>query len=565
MVKKSGFSDFRSILLSVAIRGVFMRMLIFSILVLFLFFGCQASEPGESFISDTDKSDKNSDDDPKYLIEYKGLRFYSKSLNPSSYTLEKIDDDFFNSLSYEKKSIVADKLLTTLFFGYPQPVLEQKIQNGDFISSLFAQLRRKKNDIDAVESTIRDKEKFYHSSSTNDEVNHILSRFFVLKELDSYFLANWISYILTQTILFSPAYELESSHEPNTQRVYNSLVRNIEDETTISYSGYLHMISSDNWRRFRSPEDNGREMMEIYALLFDDALVPVAAKALQNWKLDRDNDTLVIGLNENTKPLKLFDTTIKNGDDFYRELAKSKLFQKGVVTRLVDFFFTTFKKDQKEKVVGSILKSNPNRWEDIFLQIIFSKEYLLNCDRPKSAEELFYSLTKKMEYKYFKYSFYRFAKALENMHQASMKYKLGKLTRVPLDTLSFINYHKFIREEVLCKGANPDKYDNYKDWDSYGFTLAFISQERFSLYQDDPKGSLKNFVNYLFKSLLQREASSLELNLFESHMIVQKKDSFSYSAGLNLLKSSGRMNAAILIMDYISRLSSLYRFEKVIS
>jgi len=87
------------------------------------------------------------------------------------------------------------------------------------------------------------------------------------------------------------------------------MVRNLQDDSTMAYSTYLHMISSDNWRRFRSPEDNGREMMEIYTLMFDDSKVPIAGKALQNWKLDRDNDTLVIGLNENTQELSLFNTT----------------------------------------------------------------------------------------------------------------------------------------------------------------------------------------------------------------------------------------------------------------
>ncbi len=539
-----------------------MKHLFLSLFLLFTFFGCGSSEPGSSngSISQT----PSESDDPKYSITYKGLRFYAKSLPLSSYTLEPLDDSYFDSLPLQKRLQVADKLLSTLFFGYTQPVLIQKVQSGEFITSILRDLEEDKNDIESVENTIRNEEMFYHSSSTNDEVNHILSRFFVLKELDRYFLDNWMAYILTQTILFSPAYELESSHNPNTQRVYNALVRNMQEDSTISYSTYLHMISSDNWRRFRSPEDNGREMMEIYALLYDDSLVPLAGKALQNWKLDRDYDTLVIGLNENTKPLELFGTTVVNGDDFYRELAKSTLLQKGVVTRVVDFFFTDYKQDQKERVVQSILKSNPLRWEDVLLQIVFSKEYLLNSDRPKSAEELFYSLTKKMEYKHFKYTFYRFAKSLESMHQASMKYKLGKLTRVPLDTLSFINYHKFIREDILCKAANPDKYNNYKDWDSYGFRTSFIGEDRFLLFSDDPKSSLESFINYLFQVTLQREAFDLEITLFQNHMLETKNSALQYASGLNLLKSSGRTNAAILILDYISRLSSLYRFQKVV-
>ena len=50
--------------------------------------------------------------------------------------------------------------------------------------------------------------------------------------------------------------------------------------------------------------------------------VPLAAKALKNWKLDRRSNTLMIGLDENTEPIDdLFaGTTIVNGTDFYSAL-----------------------------------------------------------------------------------------------------------------------------------------------------------------------------------------------------------------------------------------------------
>lgn len=535
-----------------------MKKWIWMFVALLLLAGCGSSTTGVS----NNSADAQSDD-AKYQLAYKGMRFFAPALSQKSYALAQVDDQVFNALSESRKYYVADKLLTTLFWGYPQPLLASKINAGDFISSLFSTLHTEINDKDAIETLIRDREKFYHTSSTNDEVNHILSRFYVMQAPDRYFLKNWIAYILTQTIMFSPAYELESSHEPNIARVYNALVRNISEEATIEYSTYLHMISSDNWRRFRSPEDNGREMMEIYALLFDDKLVPLAGKALQNWKLDRESDTLVIGLNENTKPLSLFGTTVVNGDDFYRELAKSDDFSKGVVSRLVDFFFPQESTGKKEQIIAKILQSKPERWEDILLQIVFSKAYLLETQRPKSAEELFYSLTKKMEYKHYKYTFHYFARALDEMHQATMKYKLGKLERVPLDTLSFITYHKYIREQVLLKRANPDKPNNYKDWDSYGFRTSFIGEDRFVLDEAAPRESLHSLVHYLFMTLLAREPKAEEVALFDSHILKQDEDGLSYASGMNLVKTSGRTNATLLILDYISRLTELYQFKKV--
>ncbi len=526
-------------------------------ILLFLFAGCGSgsSEPKDKTTPE--------DTDSKYSLEYKGLRFYAKNLPVKSYKLSQVGDKEFNDLSEEKKLQVANKLLSTLFFGYPLPTLNEKISSGTFISTIQAGFNESKNNKDEIENYIRDDSYFFHANFANDEVLNILARFHAMEYLDSYFLENWISYILTQTIMFSPAYELESSHEPNTERVYNAIVRSLQDDATMRYITYLHMLSNDNWRRFRSPEDNGREMMEIYTLIFDDSLVPITGKALQNWKLDRDNDTLVIGLNENTTPLTLFGSTVINGDDFYRELAKSKDFQKGVTSRLVDFFFSKNSQTSKDKIIDDIVSSKPEKWEDILIQIIFSKAYLLDSQRAKSAEECFYSLAKKMEYKHFQRSFTSFSNALQDMHQASMKYKLGKLKRVPLDTLSFINYHKFIRENLMLRFADADKLNNYKDWNSYGWKPSFIATNRFNISDNDPKSSLNSLISYLFKSTISREANANELELFEKHMLELDEGILNYSAGFNLLKSDDRTNATVLILDYISRLNDLYSYTKV--
>ena len=500
--------------------------------------------------------------DPKYLQTYKGLRFYAKDMSVSDYKLAQVDDITFNALSNEQRLIVANKLLSAMFFGYPLPKLKERINRGDFISTLQDQIRKNKNDRSSIEEALLDKDLFFQSRYANDEVNKILARFYMLKYLDKYYFENWISYMLTQTIMFSPAYELPSSAEPNTERVYSALVRDIQDESTISYTTYLHMMSNDNWRRFRSPEDNGREMLEIFALNFDDKLVPIAATALQNWKLDLDNDTLVIGLNENTKPLKMFGTVIYTGEDFYRELAKSKDLQIGVVTRIVDYLFTSVSQNKKKQIIDTVIKSNPQTWQDIFVQLLFSKAFLFDSNREKSAEELFYSLIKKMNYKHYKRSFYNFKNALNSMNQATMRYKLGKLKRVPLDTLSFMNYHKFIREMVMIRAANSKKLDNYSAWDSQGWRQEFISDDKFEFFENNPEASLESFVNYLFETTISRKAKQNELELFKAHILSSDKSKYSTSS-FDLKKLKNREYVAIVILDYISRLSELYQYKKV--
>ena len=514
--------------------------------------------------------------DPKYTLSYKGLTFYYQGLTPSQYKLDQLTNDEFNALGSAQKLQVANKLLSTLFFGYPQKELQAKIDSDNFINGVRTGLEEEKTDKAWLESYILDKDKFRQYSSYNEpQAINILSRFYAMKDLDSYFFKNWVAYILTQTIMFSPAYELGTTHTPNISRVYNRIVTFLNEEAGMRFITYVHMMSEDNWRRFRSPEDNGREMLEIYQLDMDDAHVPIAGKALQNWKLNTDNDTLEVSLNQNTTALNLFGTTIYNGDDFYRELVKSNLFTRGVTKRLVDFFFPEAGDIKKQQIIESIVSSQPETWQDILLQIIFSEEYLLHNQRAQSAEETFFSLAKKMDYKHRTSTLAYFKESLEDMHQASMKYKLGKIQRVPLDTLSFAYYHKFIRNEVLLRRSNPDAVNDYDSWSRAGWSDSFIAFDTFDHDSNNDTASLDAFVNYLFKVTTSREATSEELKLFRDHMIESKdgKRLFRYEFNMFVTyddaekqtnrREEHKRNIAFIVLDYISRLDTTYRQREV--
>lgn len=506
--------------------------------------------------------------DPKFDLEYLGLYYFSPLLETKRYGLSQLSDDEFNDLTVREKLKVADKLLSSLFFGYSHDELLNHINSGSFLCSIKHGMTEISNPISEIEDYILNDEFFFHYDYYDNEVHDILARFYVMEHLDNYFLQNWIAYILTQTIMFSPAYELDTAHLPDVANVYNWLVIDMMDEISMRYSTYLHMTSLENWRRFRSPEDNGREMMEIFLLDFDDEKVPKAATALQNWYLDEDHDTLVIGLNENKTPLSLFGTVIYDGFDFYRELVKTNEFTKGVTARLVDFFFTTSSSADKERIVNSIVRSKPERWEDILLQIVFSREYLLYSEREKSAEEVFYSFAKKAGFKHYTKTFKYLNRSLQSMNQASMRYKLGKLERTPLDSLSFANYHKFVRESLVYNHVCSDEYLNtYSSSSSDGWTPDLIHERHFTLVEDDPVGSMTSFINYLFLHFVQRTANQAELELFLTQMLNSDRTKYNYSYNLSVQKDNGcfygRKKAAMDVMDYLSRLTNFYWYEEV--
>ena len=507
--------------------------------------------------------------DPKYDISYQGLWYYQPEMSHTSYKMAQLTDAEFNQLSMDERRKVADKLLSSLFFGYPAPVLDNMLRAGTFLCSVRQGLFSERNNMAAVEEEIRNEEQYYRDDNSwrPYEVSDILARFYAMDYLDNHFLHNWIAYILTQTIMFSPAYELDSSHFPDITNVYNWLVMDMDDDVGMRYSTYLHMTSLENWRRFRSPEDNGREMLEIYTLDFDDTHVPKAATTLKNWFLDEDNDTLVVGLDANTEPQQLFGTTVTSGFDFYRELVKSNGFVSGSVSRLVDFFFTDYSDAEKQQVVDLLVASNPETWEDILLQILFSREYLLHGARAKSAEELFYSLVKKLDFKHYKYTFYSFYNYLDDMNQASMKYKLGKLERVPLDTLSFAYYHKYIREYILLRAVCGEEEENYYDgWNTYGWRPALLQDDRFSYDEDNPEATLRSFITYLFEFLIHRAPTNQEMDMFLDVML-REDGEYAYSYNFRVVNEIGcydrRERTAKDVLDYLSRLSELYMYQEV--
>ncbi len=526
--------------------------------------------------SDSDtESNTNNEEDEFSRSQYRGLNFYYKNMPSSEYSLTQLTDARYTQLNETQKLQVADKLLSTLFFGYPLKVMQEKIASGSFIESIRGGLAVDKTDKEWLENYIIDEDIFRQRSYNEQVAVDILTRFYAMEKLDSYFIQNWTAYILTQTIMFSPAYELESTHTPNIARVYNRLVNMLEVESGMRYITYVHMMSEDNWRRFRSPEDNGREMMEIFTLDMDDSHVPLAGQALQNWKLDRDSDTLVVSLNENRQPLSLFGTTVYNGDDFYREMAKSDLFTTGATHRLVDFFFPNADAGKKIQITNTLVSSKPETWQDILLQIVFSEEYLLNSSRAKSAEELFFSLTKKVNFKHRDSTLHDFKYALEEMHQASMKYKLGKLKRVPLDTLSFANYHKYIRDHIALRKSNPGKEDEYTAWDRQGWDESFIANENFNFNAANEVASLNSLINYIFKATISRTATSAELTLFGEHMLIEEAGEQTLYYTFDMFRTNddpvkqekyredNKRNIATIVLDYISRLSETYTLKEV--
>ena len=473
-----------------------------------------------------------------------------------------LTDAEYMALSPEQKYAVTNKLLTTLykgvsvddFFnlrqGLDQPVL---LEDVNHLEQVKAQLSAPMQNFGDTINLVYDKYLYNESMQRNTRAAPmaILQEFPLSKE----YYHRWMAYILMNTILFSPAYELDSVDHTDVEAVFNTqLVDALDQGEDIRTIVYNHVISQENWRRFRSPEDNTREMMEIYLKRFRDDEVPLAAIACKNWYLtdDREGYQLRKGANINTEPQTLLDRNdIVSCEDFYHALANHQQLIPTITSRLVDVFFAGEPASKRAAIADNIAATQPSRFEQIFEAILFSKEYLFNTSRTKSYEETLYGTGSRIHWYAWYYMFHDIndnnpgssRPDLSEIRQANMKYKLGRANEVPTDSLALAYYHKSIRDRLMLDRRYSTDPGNTGDG---GWATSFISPDdgNVDALSDD------DYIHYLMLSTVGRKANPTEL-----------------AALRQIINDNGyqnsRTNQAWIVMDYASRLTELYTLPAI--
>jgi len=198
--------------------------------------------------------------------------------------------------------------------------------------------------------------------------------------------------------------------------------------------------------------------------------------------------------------------------------------------------------EKKAELVNSITAANPTTFDQLFLFILFSKEYLMKAERPKNFEEAFFNIAGRIQWVPYDHFFQDLAypypsgfPTLKNMGQAPLTYKLGRFPEVPLDSLSFSYYHKAVRERLLI-----DLKTDASNTADGGWQKDFINV----LLQGD------DFIHYLFLSVLSRKATAQELQVLNDAIVKRKYQ-------------TNREGQAMIVLDYLSRLAELYTFVAV--
>jgi hypothetical protein len=144
-----------------------------------------------------------------------------------------------------------------------------------------------------------------------------------------------------------------------------------------------------------------------------------------------------------------------------------------------------------------------------------------------------------------------------------MKYKIGRLPDVPLDGLSFANYHKSMRERILMSRG-------FYDPSGTRGNANFLYDEDGDIKRFVEDMSLHEFIDFLFMNALQRRADDGE----KTDLIVVYETGVNTSGdpvnllttdndGVTIVRNGRHDDIAQVTFDYISRLPEFYYFRSV--
>lgn len=500
----------------------------------------------------------------------------------------------FDALSPEKQYQVADKLYSTVykglaindFFDLSSGISTLRVQQSGFLEQARTLLKTElsENERKTIDDIIDGKDE--NNNPDPDEAKYLFDedrpRQLPLARIHEYPLSRdgfieWIAYFLANTILFSPALEMESTGIGDVQNTFRSLVSNISERQTVRQIIRGHLPTVARWRVSRSPENHALEAFELYLGLFEtEEDSRKGGIACKEWFLtDADEGYQLVRTDDvNTEPqVILNDYFVTSCTDLYDVVAGHPLLMPRVTEVIVNYLMADRSTADRLQMVQSIVESGAQTFEDIFKGILFSKEYLLNTERVRGFEENMLSLLGKFQWnptdpgmngdingnifrnmssrgREFSQMF------MGEMGWNSMSLKIGRTPEVPTDALSFANYHKALRERVLME---RDAYQQNLLYENFNTNRTLVA--------DFQQMSPADFLDFIFLTAVQRRALADEktdlINLFSP-----------VSGGLFWLQNDTQTNTLVIrqdrhddimlvTLDYISRLPEFYYFKTV--
>jgi len=538
-----------------------------------------------------------------------------------------LDQSEFDALEASQQYMVANKALSAMFRGLPldeyfdltQGLDNPVVQQDDYMARLQTRLR---TPLSQDQLTAANIDIFGRDDNPVTEVDESVPARFIsldsehphqiyMARMQAYPLSRdqlvtWMSYFLANTIMFSPAREMDSTNSQDIARVLGYLEQSMMSGNSIrdTVRGWMHNLS--RWRVSRSPENHALEMFELYLGIFNDT--PEEQQntinggiACDSWYLTDNNADYQL-LKDLTKSgsgqtVKVMGEYISSCEELYDLVAGHPLLIPRVVEVIVNYILDGASGSTKSALIRNIVSSSPKTFDDVFLAIIFSKAFLLHNERPKTFEENAFGFLGAMHYTPRSESSFLSRRVLDYMldstgnsaptavHRmglAAMDYKIGRLPFLPMDVLSFATYHKGIRESVLMNnrafdGRSHPKAETYTEADIPREPPIEIQNGAFYLAgTENLKPELENlsvpeFIDFVFLTALGRRANDAEAAAFIAEG--ERRDYLRVYDDVLSLRRAGGGNDEIyeywaddyaeIMLDYISRLPEFYYYKSV--
>ena len=511
----------------------------------------------------------------------------------------------FNSLSAEKQYQVASKLYGTFFRGISaEDFFDLNVGTENLrpkSNNFLLETREKLNNpltvaklneansliegLDAEGNRDEDLAKYSFHTDSRPYVNQRAMQI-PLARIKEYpvsrdLYVQWMAYFLSNTIMYSPAVEMETADTLDAANMFSFLASKIKDKQSVSAMVRSNLPSLARWRVSRSSENHALEAYELYLGLFetDEDSVKGGIACKDFYLTDEDADYIIsnTGL-ENTEPQLILDSSfITTCNDLYDVVAGHSLIMPRAVEVLTNYIFSGRSREDRVKIINSITSSGVKTYEDIFTAMIFSKEYLLNTERPRSFEESLMPLLDTLKWDPAASSSAEVGKGifhnmvtnsgrriyLGNKGWDAMKLKIGRLPDVPMDALSFANYHKSIREQLLI---NERTYDGQRqDIPGLIYKGEGVTGDE-NVRNVVAQLTLKEYIDFLFLNTLQRKVNASEYDGLlvildgDGHLVT---DSDGAQAVRGSSSNTRHNDIAEITFDYISRLPEFYYFKAV--
>jgi hypothetical protein len=200
----------------------------------------------------------------------------------------------------------------------------------------------------------------------------------------------WVTYQLANSFVFAMGEELSTVSSARINTHLNNIRTAVETNQSIPEIMLEYFLDDIFWARFRSPEDNGREVFEIYLGDYRDEIVPPLAKILQNYSFNENQGTLEIdSFNRNTQPQDIDGTLITSPNELYQYVVEHDNFMPHIYQHIVKALYGY----EDEDAIAQMNRNKLLTFREIYQEAL-TNTALQSVNRAKYPEEVLFPAVK---------------------------------------------------------------------------------------------------------------------------------------------------------------------------